>query len=595
MSMAEDISEAENTRKSVRPLAALKPYALRYKAMLTFAGVALLAAAAATLVVPVGARHMIDKGFSSNSANYIDNYFLLMIALGAVLALASAARYYSVNWLGERIVSDLRDDVFKHLTTLSSSFFAKTHSAEVMSRLTADTTQIKAAAGTAASQALRNLVMLIGAVIMMFLTSPKLSGLVVIAIPLIILPLVAYGRVVRRLSRYAQDTLADASAYASENLSAIQTLQAFVHEKAAISRFSKAIALSFEAAGARMRARAGLTFIAMFMVFACVIAILWVGAQEVISGQMSAGTLGQFVLYAAFAAGSLGVLSEVWGEIQQAAGSAERISELLEMKSDVKEVDNPEELPKTVSGKIAFEGVSFNYPSRSDVAVLEDVSFSIEPGETVAIVGPSGAGKSTVFSLLLRFYDPVSGTIKADGVDIGKLRLSDLRKLIAIVSQETALFSDSIRENIKYGSPDASEEDVRRAAEVACASDFIGALPDNYDTALGEKGMSLSGGQRQRIAIARAVLKNAPILLLDEATSALDAESEKLVQTALDRIMEDRTTIVIAHRLATVQRADRILVLDKGRVVEVGDHQSLVEQGGIYARLAKLQFSAELA
>lgn len=591
--MAEDISSVDTTRISVRPLAALRPYVLRYKGMLTFAGCALLAAAAATLVVPVGARHMIDQGFSSNSADYIDNYFLLMIILGAVLALASAARFYSVNWLGERIVADLRDDVFQHLTTLSSSFFAKTHSAEVMSRLTADTTQIKAAAGTAASQALRNLVMLVGAVIMMFLTSPKLSGLVVVAIPLIILPLVAYGRVVRRLSRYAQDTLADASSYASENLSAIQTLQAFVHEKSAVARFSKAIALSFEAAGARMRARAGLTFIAMFMVFACVIAILWVGAQEVISGQMSAGTLGQFVLYAAFAAGSLGVLSEVWGEIQQAAGAAERISELLSMRSDVKEDDNPEKLPETVSGQIVFDNVSFKYPSRKDIAVLENVSLTIEPGETIAIVGPSGAGKSTIFSLLLRFYDPLSGTIRIEGVDIKKLRLSDLRSMMAIVSQETALFSDTISENIKYGSPNATLTDIKAAAEVACASDFIDKLPEKYNTALGEKGMSLSGGQRQRIAIARAVLKDAPILLLDEATSALDAESEKLVQTALDRIMEDRTTIVIAHRLATVQRADRILVLDKGRIVEVGDHKSLVAKGGVYARLASLQFSAE--
>ncbi len=577
--------------KSIRPLLTLKPYILRHKLMLLAAGVALLVAALATLVMPVGARYIIDMGFSTQSTQFIDDYFFLMVLLGAVLAISSAARYYCVNWLGERIVADIRDDVFRHLTTLSLSFYSKTHSGELMSRLSADTTQIKSVAGTAASQALRNMVMLVGAIIMMFLTSTKLSSLVIIAIPLIVLPLIAYGRIVRRLSREAQDLQADASAYASENLTAIQTLQAFVHEKTVISRFSRAVDASFSAAGARMRARAGLTAIVIFLVFASVVSILWVGAQEVIAGTMTGGTLGQFVLYSVFAAGSLGVLSEVWGEVQQAAGAAERLAELLEERSEIQEVKHPQSLPENMEGSISFDGVSFKYPSRDKISVLEDVSLDIKSGETVAIVGPSGAGKSTIFNLLLRFYDPSSGNIKIDGIQVKDLSLGNLRNSISLVSQDTALFSETILENIRYGTPDASFDDVKEAADIACASEFIDELPHGFSTRLGEKGMTLSGGQRQRLAIARAVLKNAPILLLDEATSALDAENEKLVQIALDRVMENRTTIVIAHRLATVQRADRILVMDKGQIVEVGDHHSLIAKGGIYARLAELQFN----
>ncbi|MGH1349789.1 MAG: ABC transporter transmembrane domain-containing protein [Methyloligellaceae bacterium] len=579
--------------KSIRPLLTLQPYIFRYKLMLIGAGVALLAAALSTLVLPVGARYIIDMGFSTQSTQFIDDYFFLMVLLGAVLAVSSAARYYCVNWLGERIIADVRDDVFRHLTTLSQSFYAKTHSGELMSRLSADTTQIKSVAGTAASQALRNLVMLVGAVIMMFLTSSKLSILVVVAIPLIVLPLIAYGRIVRKLSRHAQDMQADASAYANENLSAIQTLQAFTHEKTVVDRFSRAVDASFDAAGARMRARAGLTAIVIFLVFASVVAILWVGAQEVLAGNMSGGTLGQFVLYSVFAAGSLGVLSEVWGEIQQAAGAAERLAELLETRSEIKEVSDPKELPENIKGAISFENVSFTYPSRNDVSVLDGVSLDIKPGETVAIVGPSGAGKSTIFNLLLRFYDPAQGQIKIDGLPIHELKLNSLRSSIALVSQDTALFSETILENIRYGTPEAPFDKIKEAADIACASEFIDALPHGFSTRLGEKGMSLSGGQRQRLAIARAVLKKSPILLLDEATSALDAENEKLVQVALERVMEKRTTIVIAHRLSTVQRADRILVMDRGQIVEVGNHQSLLAKDGVYARLARLQFSSE--
>ncbi len=575
------------------PLAALKPYLLRYKMMLCAALIALIVAAGAMLSIPMGVRRMIDLGFSAENAAFIDKYFSMMVVIGVVLALASAARFYCVSWLGERIVSDLRSDVFKHLTNLSPVFYEKTHSGEVMSRLTADTTQIKSAVGSAASQALRNTVMLVGATIMMILTSAKLSGLVLIAIPVIVLPLVAYGRVVRRLSRQAQDTLAEASAYASENLSAVRTLQAFTHERSVTSRFANAIEHAFDAARARMQARAGLTMLTIFLVIASIVGILWFGAQEVLAGTMSGGRLGQFVLYAVLAAGSMGTLSEVWGEVQQAAGAAERLTELLAVKPQIQSPANPIALPDSSKGEISFENVSFVYPSRPEVKVLDDVSFHITPGETVAIVGPSGAGKSTVFNLLLRFYDPESGSVRIDNVSVSDVDLQALRERMALVPQEAELFDDTIAENIRYGATEASLENIKSAARAAFADGFIQALPDGYETRLGEKGVTLSGGQRQRIAIARAILRDAPILLLDEATSALDAESEKLVQTALGNIMQDRTTLVIAHRLATVQKADRIFVMEKGRIVETGTHQSLVQDGGTYKRLAELQFAAD--
>jgi ATP-binding cassette subfamily B protein len=590
------LTSDESQRPSLRPLASLWPYMARHKAMLAAALAALLLAAAAMLALPMGVRRMIDLGFSAENSAFLDRYFAMILAIGVVLALASAGRYYAVNWLGERLVADLRADVFERLTRLSPAFFETTHSAEVMSRLTADTTQIKAAAATAASQALRNIVMGLGAVIMMFVTSAKLSVLVIVAIPVIVLPLVGYGRVVRRLSRQAQDTLAEASAYASDNLSAIRTLQAFTHEGTAVGRFAAAVDRAFGAARARTKARAGLTALAIMLVFASIVGILWYGAQEVLAGSMSGGRLGQFVLYAAFAAGALGELSEVWGEVQQAAGSAERLTELLAEEPGIVSPAQPKSLPEPGEGRIAFRDVTFTYPSRPEIAAIDKVSFTVEPGETVAIVGPSGAGKSTIFALLLRFYDPVKGTVSIDGVPAGDADLKALRRRIALVPQETALFADTIAENIRYGAADASDEAVREAARTALADEFIRALPDGYDTRLGEHGVTLSGGQRQRIAIARAVLRDAPILLLDEATSALDAESEKAVQVALERVMEGRTTLVIAHRLATVQRADRILVLDSGRIVEEGTHKDLQgKKGGVYARLAKLQFAADAA
>ena len=563
--------------------------------MLGAALLALIVSAAATLAVPLAVRRMIDLGFSGVDPSLIDKYFITLVGVGLVLALASAARFYCVNWLGERVVADIRRDVFKHLTGLSPAFYEVSHSGEVMSRLTADTTQIKAAASTVISQALRNALVLIGATAMMVVTSPKLSLAVVLAIPVIMLPLVGYGRAVRAKSREAQDTLAQASAFASESLSQVRVLQAFTHEKAAGARFGEAVERSFAAANARAKSRAGLTAIAIFLVFACVVGVLWYGAQDVLAGTMTGGRLGQFVLYALLAAGAVGELSEVWGEISQAAGAAERLSELLQVQSEIKSPVHPKELPNPPRGEIAFANVTFSYPLRPEANALERVSFRVNPSERIALVGPSGAGKTTIFALLLRFYDPDAGEVEIDGVAVKEADLAALRARFALVPQETALFADTIAANIAYGAIAASEAEIELAAKAAFAHDFIAALPLGYATMLGEGGVTLSAGQRQRIAIARAVLRNAPILLLDEATSALDSESETLVQRALDRIMQGRTTLVIAHRLATVINADRILVFDHGRLAEEGTHQGLIAKGGVYDRLAELQFAPDAA
>ncbi len=580
---------------ALRPLLGLKPYLLRHKGVLAGAIAALLVSAAATLAVPLAVRRMIDLGFSGADPGMIDKYFVTLIGVGLVLALASAARFYCVNWLGERVVADIRRDVFAHLTGLSPAFYEVSHSGEVMSRLTADTTQVKSAASTAISQALRNLLLLIGAVAMMVVTSPKLSLAVLIAIPIIILPLVAYGRSVRVLSRQAQDTLAQASAYASESLAQVRVLQAFNQEKSAAARFGRAVERSFAAANARAKSRAGLTAIAIFLVFASVVGVLWYGAQDVLAGTMTGGRLGQFVLYALLAAASMGELSEVWGEIAQTAGAAERLGELLEARSEITSPAHPKALPKPPKGEIAFANVSFSYPLLPEHKALDRVSFRAGKGERVALVGPSGAGKTTIFALLLRFYDPSSGKVEVDGVAANEADLAALRRRFALVPQETALFADTIAANIAYGADNATEAEIEAAAKAAFAHDFIVALPQGYATVLGEGGVTLSAGQRQRIAIARAVLRNAPILLLDEATSALDAESETLVQKALDTIMKGRTTLVIAHRLATVVSADRILVFERGRLVEEGTHQTLLSRGGVYKRLAELQFASDAA
>jgi ATP-binding cassette, subfamily B, bacterial len=587
--------EEAKQRAALRPLLALKPYLLRHKGMLGASLLALLVSAGATLAVPLAVRRMIDLGFSGIDPSLIDKYFATLVGVGLVLAVASAARFYCVNWLGERVVADIRRDVFKHLTGLSPAFYEVSHSGEVMSRLTADTTQVKAAASTVISQALRNLLLLIGAVAMMVVTSPRLSLAVVIAIPVIILPLVAYGRSVRALSRQAQDTLAHASAYASESLSQVRVLQAFTQEKAATARFGEAVERSFAAANARAKSRAGLTAIAIFLVVASVVGVLWYGAQDVLAGTMTGGRLGQFVLYALLAAASVGELSEVYGEISQAAGAAERLGELLAVQSEIKSPAHPKALPEPPRGEIVFANVSFAYPLRSETDALDRVSFRVKKGERVALVGPSGAGKTTIFALLLRFYDADRGQVEVDGVLVNEADLEALRRRFALVPQETALFADTIAANIAYGAERASETEIEAAAKAAFAHDFIMALPQGYATMLGEGGVTLSAGQRQRIAIARAVLRNAPILLLDEATSALDSESETLVQRALDKVMEGRTTLVIAHRLATVISADRILVFDHGRLVEEGTHQSLIGKGGIYKRLAELQFAPDAA
>lgn len=563
--------------------------------MLAAALIALVAAAGAMLVLPLALRRMIDLGFSGIEPELVDVYFGTLVGVGAVLALASAARFYCVNWLGERVVADIRTDVFSHLTVLSPAFYEVSHSGEVMSRLTADTTQVKAAAGTAISQAIRNLLLLAGSVVMMIVTSPKLSLAVLIVIPLIVLPLVAYGRSVRARSRFAQDTLAEASAYASESLGQVKVLQAFTNEGAATGRFRRAMDRAFNAANDRAKARAGLTAIAMFLVFASVVGVLWYGAQDVLSGSMTGGTLGQFVLYAVFAAAAVGGLSDVWGEVAQAAGAAERLGELLEARSEIQSPPHPTPMPQPARGEIAFSNVRFAYPLRPDTDALDAVSFTVKPGERVALVGPSGAGKTTIFALLLRFYDPNSGTVRVDDVPVDMADLADLRARFAIVPQETALFADTVAANIAYGAEGASRAQIEAAARAAFAHDFIADLPKGYDTELGEGGVTLSAGQRQRIAIARAVLRDAPILLLDEATSALDTGNETMVQKALDKVMDGRTTLVIAHRLSTVVNADRILVFDHGRLVEEGTHQQLVARSGLYARLASLQFAPDAA
>ncbi len=580
-------------RKSLKPLTRLLPYLLKHKAVAICAIAALFAAAVITLVLPSAVRRMIDFGFGADDPALVNSYFALLIGVVCALAIASSIRFFLVMWLGERVVAELRSDVFAHLTHLDASFYDNAKSGEILSRLTADTTQIKSAFGASASQAMRNLIMFAGASVMMVVTSPRLSVIVLAAIPVILVPILGFGRQVRKRSRFAQDTLADASAYAGEMLGAVRTLQAFTHEHRSAERFRDAVEAAFGAARKAILARAALTGFAIFVIGASIVAVLWIGASDVFAGRITGGELSQFLLYSILAAGSLATLSEVWGELSQAAGAAERLSELLEIRPDVIAPANPMRLPETPQGEIIFDGVSFSYAGNTDMPVVENLSLTIAPGETVAVVGPSGAGKSTLFSLLMRFYDPAKGTIRLDGIELPQLDPSDLRRHIALVPQDTAIFGTSIAENIAYGRPEASRQDIEAAAEAALAAPFIEVMKNGYDTLVGERGVTLSGGQRQRIAIARAVLKRAPVLLLDEATSALDAESERLVQQALDRLMEDRTTLVIAHRLATVLKADRIVVMESGRIVETGTHADLSAADGLYAKLARLQFGAE--
>ena len=592
--MEEDAKRRPRAR-SLRPLRALIPFISKYPGRVLAAFLALLAATAATLAMPIAVRFMIDNGFSTEDASSIDRYFLAMLVVAIVLGLASAMRFYFVSWIGERVTADLRAAVYNHITTLSPAFFEVTRTGEVLSRLTADTTLIKTVVGSSASIALRNLFMFVGSAIMLVYTSASLAGLAALTLPAVIVPVIVFGRMVRRLARASQDRIADTASHATETISAMQTVQSFTHENEDRRVFSNAVEGSFDTAKLRILARAGMTAIAIVLIFAGVTGILWLGAQSVLDGTMSGGTLGQFILYAVLCATSIGALSEVWGEVQLAAGATERLAEILDVEPVIQPPANPKLLPQPARGEIAFDGVTFHYPTRPEISALSGFSLAVAPGETVALVGASGAGKSTVFQLLSRFYDPQNGCITIDGVALPEMTPQTVRGALAVVPQETVVFAKTVMDNIRFGRPEASEAAVIAAAKAAQADEFISRLPQGYATELGERGVTLSGGQRQRIAIARAILRDAPVLLLDEATSALDAESETLVQTALGNLMEGRTTLVIAHRLATILKADRIIVMEGGQVTAQGKHHELLAQGGLYARLADLQFGREAA
>jgi ATP-binding cassette subfamily B protein len=577
--------------RSIRPLRALLPFLRPYRGTLLLALFALLVAAAAMLTLPIAARFLIDRGFAASSAETINRYFGWFLLAAAVFGVFAAIRFYFVTWLGERVVADIRDAVYRKVVRLDPAFFEVTRTGEVLSRLTTDTTLVQSIAGSGISIALRSSINLVGALVMLALTSPSLMGWIVLLVPVVIAPLILVGRLVRKLSRDAQDGIADSSGLAGETLNAIQTVQAFTLENLQGERFHRSVEAAFGAAVRRTKARALLTALGVMLVFGAITLVLWLGAHAVLEGNMTGGELGQFLLYAVFVASSAAALTEMWGEVQRAAGATERLVELLEAEPDIRPPASPVALPSPGTGSIRFEGVGFSYPSRPDSRALQDFTIVIEPGETVAFVGPSGAGKSTTFQLLLRFYDPQAGRVLVDGIDLVSARPEDIRRRIGLVPQDTVLFGASARENIRYGRPEAADAEIEAAARAAAADEFILELPEGYETFLGERGARLSGGQRQRIAIARAILKDPPILLLDEATSSLDAESERVVQEALERLMEGRTTIIIAHRLATVLKADRIVVMDRGRIVDSGSHAELIERNPLYARLAELQFS----
>ena len=580
--------------KSLAPLRGLLPFVGPYRWRVALALTALIASSAATLVLPAVLRQLIDKGFTAAEITNISHYFMLFLAAVGVLGVATSVRFYFVTWLGERVIADIRKAVFDHVLGLSPSFFEVTRVGEVLSRLTADTTLIQTVIGSSASLALRNLVMFIGGLALMFVTSVKLTLLVIAAVLLVFVPLIAFGRWIRRLSRKSQDKIADTSARASETLNAVQTVQAFTREDYERDRYGSTVEESFTIAIRRTRARAAMTAVVIWAIFGCLGAVFVVGAQNVAAHTVTPGQLVQFIIYAIIVAGGVGAMSETWGDIQRAAGASERLVELLTVPPAIAVPIHPKTLPKPARGAVRFENIGFRYPSRPDQAALADFSMSVEPGEAVALVGPSGAGKSTVFQLMLRFYAAQEGKIFFDGVDIADLDPSDLRRAIALVAQDPVIFSGSIADNIRYGRPEASDDEVRNAAEAAAAGEFIARLPQGLGTLVGERGVTLSGGQRQRIAIARALLRNSPLLLLDEATSALDAENERLVQKGFANLMAGRTTIVIAHRLATIQRLKRIVVMDEGRVVGEGSHAELVASGGLYARLASLQFASAM-
>jgi ATP-binding cassette subfamily B protein len=589
--------DVQSARQTLRDL---WPFVAPYKGRIVAAFFALVGSTTATLTVPLSVRMVIDRGFTGEDGVPLGGVFLGLIAVVGVLAVMSALRYYLVTWLGERVVADLRAAVFERIMRFDLSFHDSARSGELVSRLTSDATQMKSAVGTSVSVALRNFFMFVGASIMMVVTSPALSGAVLLAIPFIVLPLIIFGRQVRARSRVAQDVLADASAMASEAISSVRTVQAHTAQGRLARTFGKAVEASFEAARSSIVARALLTSFAIFVIFSSVVLVLWYGANAVVSGDMTAGELGQFLLYAVFAAGALGEVSQVVGEVAQAIGAADRLCGLLKVDVKILPEDRGDGRAAVTPvagdvGHVIFDHVSFGYGSNGAsspaVPVLRDVSFEALPGKTVALVGPSGAGKSTVLQILMRFYDVQSGDVLVDGKKVVDMDPIALREKMALVPQDVAIFAASVRDNVAFARPDASDDDIQAALAAANASAFVYSLPDGINTMLGERGVNLSGGQRQRIAIARAVLQDAPILLLDEATSALDAESEHLVQDALERLMVGRTVIVIAHRLATVRSADEIVVLDDGKVVERGSHSELAASNGLYARLADLQFS----
>ena len=591
----EHLAQGRPKSRSLRPLAALWPFIRPFRYRIAAAGVALMVSSGATLVIPAALRSLLDQGFRTDQIQQISHYFLLFLLAAAVLGIATAIRFYFVTWLGERVIADLRKAVFSNVIGLSPVFFEVTRTGEVLSRLTADTTLIQTVVGSSASVAARNLVMFVGGLVLMIVTSVKLTALVTGAVLLVMIPLIAFGRWVRTLSRRSQDRIADTSAHASETINAVQTVQAFTHEDIERARYGTTVEQSFVVAILRTRARAAMTAVVIFAAFGSIAGVGWVGAQDVVGGSMTAGQLVQFIFYAAIVAGGVGAMSETWGDLQRAAGASERLMELLQQKTEIAAPDHPLAIARPARGAVTFRNVTFRYPSRPDFAALNNFSLDVSPGEAVALVGPSGAGKSTVFQLLLRFFAPQNGTITFDGNDIAKLDPGEIRRHIAVVAQDSVIFSGTLADNIRYGRPEASAADVRRAAEAAAAAEFIEALPKGYDTIVGERGATLSGGQRQRVSIARAILRDAPLLLLDEATSALDAENERLVQIGLENLMAGRTTIVIAHRLATIQRLKRIVVMDHGHVVGEGSHAELVADGGLYARLADLQFSSTMA
>ncbi len=595
--MADAPIQAEQERaksKRISALGALWPFMKPYSGMMLAALLALTLTAMVSLILPLAARRVVDN-FNTAAATLLDQYFGAALAIAALLAAGSALRYYLVTRLGERVVADIRKAVFDRMIGMSPAFYEKIMTGEVLSRITTDTTLILSVIGSSVSVALRNMMTLIGGLALLFYTSPKLTGLVLLIVPIVIIPIVVLGRKLRRLSRENQDWIASSSGSASEALLSAQTVQAFTHETKSRSKFSDVTEKSFDSARDRIGVRAIMTAIVIFLIFAGIVGVLWIGARDVRSGDMSVGGLVQFVIYSVMVAGGVGALTEVWGELQRAAGATERLVELLNATDAVVDPAHAVAAPAKPLGRIDFDGVTFQYPSRPGISALADVSFTVMPGETVALVGPSGAGKTTIIQLLQRFYDPQSGVIRLDGVDLKAMDRADFRQHMALVPQDPVIFADTARENIRFGRPGATDTEVEVAAKAAAAHDFLMALPDKYDSYVGERGVMLSGGQKQRIAIARAILRNAPVLLLDEATSALDAESELAVQLAVEKLSADRTTLIVAHRLATVKKADRILVFEAGQIVAQGTHDALVAEGGLYARLARLQFTAGLA